>query len=241
MASADIPPPPPITPWWFYTSPLPLDDPLSPLPITTSATSSTRHPPRPFSLYDTRALEKTYQGLLVSDDQLASQSTQEPPNAISNPQPVANTNAQPGTKTIPSRHHKQVHVRHHHTVTQQKEYAEEGRGHDVLNAPIQRPGLISNAVESVVGPPSPTLERGLSGLIIRGRTLGRSSTNLIRPEDLLAKQLKHDEHSPPSTTTDNRRGDDPARRKLIRGRGIRLLHQGQVITVRLTLLQSVRL
>ncbi|KAI5803342.1 DDHD domain-containing protein [Peziza echinospora] len=164
MPSPDIPPPPQLSPWWFYTSPLPLDDPLSPLPITTSATSATKHPPQPFSIYDTKALEKTYQSLLISDEISASQQPiQEPPS-------IVNTTSKPqqGTKITSTRPHTHTHVRHHHTVTQQKEYAEEGRGHDVLNAPIQRPGIISSAHS----PPSITTDN---------RRRRRSSSPEINP------------------------------------------------------------
>ncbi|KAF8470860.1 DDHD domain-containing protein [Kalaharituber pfeilii] len=120
-------PPPALTPWWFYTSPLPLDDPLSPLPITTSSTSSTKHPPRPFSYYDARALEKAYQELLISDT---------PPTDHATAPSQRNDVASEVLKNVTSAaQHK--HVRHHRAVTEQLEYAEEGRGHDMLNAPIR--------------------------------------------------------------------------------------------------------
>ena len=53
--------PPPITIRYFYTSPLAIDDPLSPLPppLTASATGY-RSAPRPFSLYDNSALENAW-------------------------------------------------------------------------------------------------------------------------------------------------------------------------------------
>ncbi|KAF2461013.1 DDHD domain-containing protein [Lineolata rhizophorae] len=52
--------PPPATVRYFYTSPLPIDDPLSPLPPpqhASAAATARRHPPRPFSKYDNDALE----------------------------------------------------------------------------------------------------------------------------------------------------------------------------------------
>ena len=57
---------------FFYSSALPIDDPLSPLP--TSSTSyqlgtSKVHPPRPFSAYDNAALEEAWQGLQGHDCQ----------------------------------------------------------------------------------------------------------------------------------------------------------------------------
>ncbi|KAA8908986.1 DDHD domain protein [Sphaerosporella brunnea] len=55
-------PPPPLHAYWFYTSSLALDDPLSPLPTT--AAQNTKQPPRPFAKYDSTALEAAYQDLL---------------------------------------------------------------------------------------------------------------------------------------------------------------------------------
>lgn len=54
-------PPPPLAVRYFYTSPLAIDDPLSPLPppVTTS-TLSYKHPPRPFSAYDNHALDRSW-------------------------------------------------------------------------------------------------------------------------------------------------------------------------------------
>lgn len=60
------PPPPPIHAYWFYSSPFPLDDPLAPFPIPTAATAAIKYPPRPFSRYDSLALEAAYQDLLVT-------------------------------------------------------------------------------------------------------------------------------------------------------------------------------
>jgi hypothetical protein len=63
MAQTHIPPPPPaLNAYWFYTSSLALDDPLSPLPTT--AVQNTKQPPRPFAKYDSTALEAAYQELL---------------------------------------------------------------------------------------------------------------------------------------------------------------------------------
>ena len=64
-ATAHTPPPAPaLLPWYFYTSPHPLDDPLSPLPPTTAPAANIKYPPRPFSHDDSHALEKAYQELL---------------------------------------------------------------------------------------------------------------------------------------------------------------------------------
>lgn len=54
-------PPPPLAVRYFYTSPLAIDDPLSPLPPpVTASTLSYKHPPRPFSAYDNHALDKAW-------------------------------------------------------------------------------------------------------------------------------------------------------------------------------------
>jgi len=54
---------PPLKTHFFYTSPLPIDDPLSAIPIPTgSDTKSIRHPPRPFSARDNNALEDIWLG-----------------------------------------------------------------------------------------------------------------------------------------------------------------------------------
>ncbi|KAF2706709.1 hypothetical protein K504DRAFT_459118 [Pleomassaria siparia CBS 279.74] len=56
--------PPPINVRYFYSSPLAIDDPLSPLPPPlTGATSTRRQPPRPFSEYDNKAVNDTWLGL----------------------------------------------------------------------------------------------------------------------------------------------------------------------------------
>jgi len=54
-------PPPPVNARFFYTSPVPIDDPLSPLPPPANATNvPARLPPKPFSKYDSEALEKAW-------------------------------------------------------------------------------------------------------------------------------------------------------------------------------------
>ncbi|KAL1955465.1 hypothetical protein VTO42DRAFT_8559 [Malbranchea cinnamomea] len=60
-----IPPPPPVRAQFFYISPFPVDDPLSPLPTpsSSSATSQAKLPPRPFSARDNIALEEAWQSL----------------------------------------------------------------------------------------------------------------------------------------------------------------------------------
>jgi hypothetical protein len=53
--------PPAITPRYFYTSPLAIDDPLSPLPpLVQSAANARRQPPRPFSEFDNEAINETW-------------------------------------------------------------------------------------------------------------------------------------------------------------------------------------
>ena len=54
-------PPPPVAVRFFYSSPLAIDDPLSPLPPPlTGATSTPKHPPRPFSAFDNVALNEAW-------------------------------------------------------------------------------------------------------------------------------------------------------------------------------------
>lgn len=54
-------PPPPANARFYYTSPVPIDDPLSPLPPPANATSApVRLPPKPFSQHDNAALEKAW-------------------------------------------------------------------------------------------------------------------------------------------------------------------------------------
>ena len=55
---------PPIRAQWCYSSPLPIDDPLSPVPPpSTKSSTPSKVPPRPFSVADNRALEEAWQGL----------------------------------------------------------------------------------------------------------------------------------------------------------------------------------
>lgn len=57
-------PPPAIPARFFYTSPLAIDDPLSPLPPPQSGSSApTKQPPRPFSVYDNNALDRAWHEL----------------------------------------------------------------------------------------------------------------------------------------------------------------------------------
>ncbi|KAK5165480.1 uncharacterized protein LTR77_009009 [Saxophila tyrrhenica] len=56
-------PPPPVNARFFYSSPIPIDDPLSPLPPPTTATASAKRPPKAFSEYDNAALDKAWHDL----------------------------------------------------------------------------------------------------------------------------------------------------------------------------------
>ncbi|KAF2679980.1 hypothetical protein K458DRAFT_393259 [Lentithecium fluviatile CBS 122367] len=59
LHSAEVPPP--ITARYFYTSPLAIDDPLSPLPpLVQSSSIARKQPPRPFSEYDNKAINDTW-------------------------------------------------------------------------------------------------------------------------------------------------------------------------------------
>ena len=62
--------PPRIRPHFFYSSTLPIDDPLSPLPSPSTSFSSgiSKVPPRPFSTYDNAALEEAWQGLTKAEE-----------------------------------------------------------------------------------------------------------------------------------------------------------------------------
>lgn len=54
-------PAPPVPARFFYTSPLAIDDPLSPLPPPVTGSSAPhREPPRPFSVYDNHQLEREW-------------------------------------------------------------------------------------------------------------------------------------------------------------------------------------
>ena len=56
-------PPPPIEARFFYTSPIPIDDPLSPIPPPTTGNATVRLPPKPFSEYDNSALDEAWHEL----------------------------------------------------------------------------------------------------------------------------------------------------------------------------------
>jgi hypothetical protein len=56
-------PPPPIDARFFYTSLVPIDDPLSPLPPPGNAKVAAGLPPKPFSEYDNAALDRAWQDL----------------------------------------------------------------------------------------------------------------------------------------------------------------------------------
>ncbi|KAL5376868.1 hypothetical protein DPSP01_010134 [Paraphaeosphaeria sporulosa] len=59
LHSTEAPPAIPVR--YFYTSPLAIDDPLSPLPPPATGSSTTRRqPPRPFSEYDNEAINETW-------------------------------------------------------------------------------------------------------------------------------------------------------------------------------------
>lgn len=54
---------PPLKTQFFYSSPLPIDDPLTPVPPPSGDVRTAKHPPRPFSTYDNNALEEAWLGL----------------------------------------------------------------------------------------------------------------------------------------------------------------------------------
>ncbi|KAF4556429.1 DDHD domain-containing protein 1 [Elsinoe fawcettii] len=55
--------PPPVRARFFYTSPLAIDDPLSPVPPPASSSSSSKLPPRPFPEYDNSRLDEAWHEL----------------------------------------------------------------------------------------------------------------------------------------------------------------------------------
>ncbi|TKA33701.1 hypothetical protein B0A50_00537 [Salinomyces thailandicus] len=55
--------PPSIDARFFYTSPVPIDDPLSPVPPPASSKTVLNQPPKPFSEYDNTALDKAWHDL----------------------------------------------------------------------------------------------------------------------------------------------------------------------------------
>ncbi|KAF2483188.1 DDHD domain-containing protein [Neohortaea acidophila] len=59
----NTPPPPPIRARFFYASPVPIDDPLSPLPPSTQGSASAKQPAKAFSEYDNIALDKAWHEL----------------------------------------------------------------------------------------------------------------------------------------------------------------------------------
>lgn len=54
---------PPLKAQFFYSSPLPIDDPLIPIPTLSGDLKSAKHPPRPFSPYDNNTLEEAWLSL----------------------------------------------------------------------------------------------------------------------------------------------------------------------------------
>jgi hypothetical protein len=60
---------PPLKVQFFYSSPLPIDDPLTTVPTPSGSESRpTKHAPRPFSAYDNNALEEAWLGLSSDQD-----------------------------------------------------------------------------------------------------------------------------------------------------------------------------
>ena len=53
-------PPPPVNARFFYTSPIPIDDPLSPLPPPTTGGTSSKQAPKAFSEFDNTALNQAW-------------------------------------------------------------------------------------------------------------------------------------------------------------------------------------
>lgn len=77
--------PPPLRAHFFYSSALPIDDPLSPVPPPSSSshTSPSKVPPRPFSLVDNTALEEAWR--VIHNSKQPPQLSKEPPSCQSTP------------------------------------------------------------------------------------------------------------------------------------------------------------
>lgn len=77
--------PPPLRAHFFYSSALPIDDPLSPVPPPSSSThtSPSKVPPRPFSLVDNTALEEAWK--VIHSSKQAPQLSKESPSCKSTP------------------------------------------------------------------------------------------------------------------------------------------------------------
>lgn len=77
--------PPPLRAHFFYSSALPIDDPLSPVPPPSSSThtSPSKVPPRPFSLVDNTALEEAWR--LIHNSKQSPQLSKESPSCQSTP------------------------------------------------------------------------------------------------------------------------------------------------------------
>lgn len=77
--------PPPLRAHFFYSSALPIDDPLSPVPPPSSSshTSPSKVPPRPFSLADNTALEEAWR--VIHNSNQAPQLSKESPSCQSTP------------------------------------------------------------------------------------------------------------------------------------------------------------
>jgi DDHD domain len=74
------PNPPQIKFQFFYISPIPIDDPLSPLPpISSDTKSSQSHQPRPFSIRDNAALAEAWQGIEHHRTSVSSRDVGSPP------------------------------------------------------------------------------------------------------------------------------------------------------------------
>ena len=79
---------------FFYSSPMPIDDPLSPVPPpSTKASTGPRVPPRPFSVADNKALEEQWQLLQNADIQSRGSASKEDLNEIPDTASLAASNS----------------------------------------------------------------------------------------------------------------------------------------------------
>ena len=104
--------PPAIPVRYFYTSPLAIDDPLSPLPPPPTGTSTAKRvPPRPFSQYDNDAIQESWLDLrkkiLKHNEEFgekdAISSTSRPAKSTSPPGPTAHSRSTRTTRSHRSR------------------------------------------------------------------------------------------------------------------------------------------
>lgn len=156
--------PPAISVRYFYTSPLAIDDPLSPLPPPTTGSSTTRkQPPRPFSEYDNDAINETWLDLrkkiLKHNEELGEKRR----SADSPTAPTAETPAYPAVVRL---------KRKRGESASGEENLGSSQGKDIPSAPSSSMGAITRSLDAGVNnSPSPSSGPHVPTLIGSMRTL----------------------------------------------------------------------